>query len=191
MNNSQTRYDNFEHIESILEIRLCQDTWRMVKQISMRRGKSYSWVVRYALFRLIKRKNPAQYIKYKGDPHSPLAFENMVQFDKLNEAVLQRRHGSSTKHRHRLCLYGEDEMFIRLCAARLRCTMTHLVRFALEKYIIALDGVIFNPLRKQSRYQKGAWHWLGIKIHDGVEFPTISISKIHFNFQRYHKLEYW
>jgi len=175
-------YKNIEQVDCVLEIRLCEDTWEKIKRVATARESSFSWVVRYAIFRMIKRKSLHPNVSSVYESNDNFGSEN-----KYNDRVNKRRHGSAEKHRHRLCLYGEDELFIRLSAARLGCTMTHMVRLALEKYLDSLvaAGVSF------SRFRRAAWYWLGIKVHYGVEFPTIEISKVSFHFFRYQKIEYW
>ena len=190
MQNFTTYHKNCEQVDSILEIRLCSDTWEKIKRVAMVREKSYSWVVRYALFRLIKRKNAQQYtISLMNRLHS-MNNSGESNVEHINKKVRDRRNNNVPKHRHRLCLYGEDELFIRLTASSLRCTMTHLIRFALEKY---LDSLMETSLSKVGfgRFHLAVWQWLGIKIHYGVELPTISIDKVYFTFQRYQKCDYW
>ena len=126
------------------------------------------------------------------DCQFPLNFKGKSLFSEVNKKAMDRRPRSSEKHRHRLCLYGEDELFIRLSAARLRCTMTHLVRIALEKY---LDSLLMMTTRlpgsKKIGYRDAVWYWLGIKVYYDVELPSIQSSKVCFQFLRYHKLDYW
>ncbi len=154
-------------IHSVLEIRLCKETWKKIRQISCDRKKSYSWVVRYALFRAIKRKNPAEMFS-RG----------------LHEKARNRRFEAALKHRHRLCLYGEDEIYIRLAAARLRCTMTHLVRMALEFY---LERIISGKNYPRECF----WTRLGTKLFIGVEFHTPSPSNLSFLMKPYPKTTYY
>jgi len=192
MKNVKFYHKNLEHVDCVLEIRLCMDIWEKIQKVATMRDKSYSWVVRCSVFRLIKRKDLNKYIMSGQDCQFPLSFTRVSMFSEVNKKALERRHQNSEKHRHRLCLYGEDELFLRLSAARLRCTMTHLVRLALEKYLNSLL-IVTNPFSrsKVNRYRDAVWYWLGIKVHYDVEFPSIDSSKVCFQFQRYHKLDYW
>jgi len=194
MRNTSIYFKNIEQVDFVLEIRLCTDTWEKIKIIAQARNKSYSWVVRYALFRLIKRKNAHEYcrsvaqsLRLKNDADVS-SFE--YRFNQIYKKVLKRHNSKVSKHRHRLCLYGADEQFIRLTAALLGCTMTHLVRVALEKHLDSLVVATKSGL-PLSVYREAAWYWLGIKLHYGVEFPTISTSTMHYNLQRYEELDYW
>jgi len=183
MINARVYYKNIEQVDCVLEIRLCQETWQKIKIVAARKEKSYSWVVRYMLFRMIKRKSLHQYLK------GPLSCEKNEGFYNLDKKVQQQKKGTKLKHRHRLCLYGEDELYIRISAARMRCSMTHLVRLAIELYLDSLLEACAKS--KFIRFHEAAWYWLGIKVCYDVEFHNIGISNVYFRFQRYHKLEYW
>ncbi len=173
MKHANSEYYSSFHIRSTLEIRLCPDTWRSIQHISIVRNCSYSWVVRYALFRFIKRRNCCQYFALlKGN-------------EAYHDLALKRRDNKSSKHRHHLCLYGEDELLIRLTAAQLRCSMTHLVRLSLEMYLFAMLRACLGFHR--SFFGRSFWFWLGIKVFIGVEFPTCQIQTKQFIFTRYRR----
>ena len=189
MRNTGVYYKNYEHADSVLEIRLCAETWDKVKRVAISRESSYSWVVRYALFRLIKHRNPKDYAKNVIDSRiSPDSNEEST-YDDFNNQVREMRHGSSIKHRHRLCLYGDDEIFVRLIAAQVGCTMTHLIRLALQMY---LDSMLRICVRRGlRRFREAAWYWLGIKSYYDVEFHNIVNDKVSYQFNRFHELDYW
>lgn len=183
-------YSIFPPAESIVEVRLCDDIWKKVRLVAHLRRVSYSWVVRYATFRLIRRKNPAGYIGYAGNPRFCPTFRD-YDYVKLNEAAWRRRAGSDEKHRHRLCLYGSDELYLRLTAALLGCTMTHLVRLALEKYLDSMVPRVRRRVRLGARaVERAFWFWLGIKLHEAVEFPNTSPIYRNFSFKKYPKYKY-
>ncbi len=178
-------------IDSVIEVRICPDMWEKVKKISRFRSRSYSWVVRYAIFRMIKRHNPVQHIRYAGNPRFDHNFENYFDFRKINEAAWVRRTGSASKHRHRLCLYGRDELFIRLIAISLGCTMSHLIRMALEKNLDLMVQNLFIPHGLPGVVRRAFWFYLGIKLHHDVEFPPRWTENIQFCFNRYKIFEYF
>ena len=192
MKNVNNYYTSLENVDSVLEIRLCSKTWAKVKRIAEARNKSYSWVVRYTLFRLIKRKNLNEYIISTQSSNVPDSNDSKSILNDCNKGLRKRLQGGKEKHRHRLCLYGEDELYIRLCSVRLRCTMSHLVRLGIDRY---LDALIISITRsgkeKLGQFSKAAWYWLGIKAHYDVDFHTINISKLHLNFKPFDKSEYW
>lgn len=184
------RRKNVYLVEAVLEVRICPDLWEEVCRAAEMRGRSYSWVVRYCLFRLIKRKSAKAFIGFAGNPRRGIFCMAPQRFSSYNEMAWARR-GGSNKHRHRLCLYGEDELYIRAVAASLRCTMTHLVRLALLRYLGSLFRV--EPLGRDGRLPLSPWffYWLGIKLQYGVEIPALASEKVHFNFIRFTKSHYF
>ncbi len=179
-------------VDAVLEIRICSDVWNQVRQVALLRGKTYSWVVRYTVFRLFKRQCPQRYIGYLGNPRFQIFHRTVPHFAKINSEAWERRSMNSDKHRHRLCLYGEDELFIRVVAANLRCSITHLVRVALLKYLSSMLYLKGGVRNLRARLMQEAFlFWLGIKMHAGVEFPTRATEKRHFNFKRFHRADYY
>ncbi len=185
-------------VDSIIEVRLCFDTWDKIKRISRREGVSFSWVVRYALFRMVNRKNINVWLGLPFNRAIIQGFSLNDLYYELHQKTRLRRFDSVNKHRHRLCLYGEDELFIRLVAARLNCTMTHLVRLALERYLDSIlefgswgrvslkrfPGKNFSA-RESFRY------WLGIKLYADVEFHTSLPPNQSLQFKPFKRDEYF
>ncbi|MES0489707.1 MAG: hypothetical protein ABUK01_06940 [Leptospirales bacterium] len=169
----------------ILEIRLKPEIWERIVGIAEMKKRSYSWVVRYCLFRFIKRKDPRKHIGY-----CTFLFKK-GKFEKVHELAKQYP-GLDDLHRHKLCLYGEDELFIRITAALMCCTMTHLVRMALEWNIDELEKETYIRL---SRFRKGfhanAFYWMGIKLYEDVVLPTMGCKHKDFRLERFHQLDYW
>ncbi len=195
MINKQLYRNNPLHVEAIIEVRLCYDTWRKIQRIARSQHASYSWVVRFAVFRLIKRKNINSFLSLNTDEYSFQWRNRSEKYDSMNEKARIRRQNCNEKHRHRLCLYGTDELFIRVTAARLSCTMTHLVRLALEVY---LDSVLRHSLRaprfggrKYRSIREAFWYWCGIKLHEDVEFPNYAPEKQYIKFKKFDKHDYF
>jgi len=174
-------------IDNVLEIRLPSLTWNKIKWIAVCKNCSYSWVVRYAVFRMIKRVD-------QFHPDNENTGLRSGKIAKLNELVRRERANSQNKHRHRLCLYGQDELFIRIAAAKLGCTMSHLVRMALGLYLDNLVSKfpVFGHFRgSRGRFSRAAWRCLGIKIYHGVRFHTMRPRQQHLEFIHYQKSDYW
>ena len=182
MYNRNKRYWNIPvHPDSILEIRLKPVIWAKVVSVARVNRTTYSWVVRYCLFRLIKRKDPRRNV---GD----MIYRcNSPKF-KLMDMRAGEHLNFDNLHRHKLCLYGEDEFFIRMSAALMHCTMTHLVRLALEWY---LDELERQSLNRSSRFYKFAFYWLGIKLYGGVVLPTYRPENKDFCLERLPTTAYW
>ncbi len=152
--------------ENILEIRLSLQTWDRVIATARAKRRSYSWIVRYCVFRAIDRKRPLRLCAY-------------------HEAACRQKR-SPGFHRHRLCLYGEDEFLIRVTAGRIGCTMTHLVRMALEwnlpRLSIAGKGGVAHQM---------GLYWLGIKRKKDGEFPILFTDRTSLLFTPFPQTSYW
>lgn len=172
-----------EKITGVLEIRLCRESWGVIEGIAEARGVSYSWVVRYLLFRFIKRGNISSFVGFAGNPRYDVLPEPS-RFGAANLEAWRRRDGASlrgAKHRHRLCLYGKDELYIRLATASLGCTMTHLVRLALEVYLLGLSS---------SKGRRTAFYWLGVKHYKAVKFHSRPGINTDIRLKRYSRSAY-
>jgi len=182
MHNKSKRYWKIPvHPDNILEVRLTPDVWAKIVRIAGMKKTTYSWVVRYCVFRLIKRKDPRRNV---GDV---IFRNNSTKFNRMDS--LARGHiASESFHRHKLCLYEEDEFFIRMTAALMHCTMTHLVRLALEWYLDHLDRFSYG---RPSRFNKLAFYWLGIKLYGGVALPIFRPENKDLCLIRIEENEYW
>ena len=174
-------------VDNILEIRLTYLTWNKIKWVAACKNQSYSWVVRYAVFRMIKRS-------VQIHSENEILLRRSKKISRLNELVRGERVDCQKKHRHRLCLYGQDELFIRMSAAKAGCTMTHLVRLALALYLDELVNkfpFLGHSKDRQGRFSGPAWRCLGIKVFHGVKFPTMRPNQQHFEFLYYNRSDYW
>ncbi len=142
--------------DHVLDIRLCRKTWQKILYIAAKKKCSYSHVVRYCVFRLIRRND------FTGISKRSKRYYHSL------ERLARKKQTATQFHRHRLCLYGDDELFIRMVAARTGCTMTHLVRLALEWHLENLKRIGIE----RGGFHALAFYWLGIKIHMGVDFHT-------------------
>ena len=184
--NKKTFKKEIVAIDSILEIRLHDETWGKIVRIANIKHKSFSWVVRYAVFRLIKRKDHVKYIQGWESEDRHEKFRNLSELARVKRVPTTGSHGSM--HRHKLCLYGEDELLIRLCAARLSCTMSHLVRLALEWNLDNLGKSICNKL---GRFHHLSFFWLGIKLFRDVEIHNHGLSYKLVRLIHYEQTDYW
>ncbi|MES0489252.1 MAG: hypothetical protein ABUK01_04620 [Leptospirales bacterium] len=174
-------------IDNVLEIRLSPLSWNKIKWVAVNKNRTYSWVVRYAIFRMIKRSG-------QFHPDGENVGLRSAKIAKLNDLMRSERGNSQKKHRHRLCLYGKDELFIRIAAAKMGCTMSHLIRLSLTMYLddlVSKFPYIGRSRDRNGRFSGPAWKCLGIKIYRGVRFHTIGARQQHFEFTYYQKSDYW
>jgi len=164
-------------IDNILEIRLDCKTWERISQIAVFKGKSFSWVVRFAVFRFIKRKDVVTFIR------TPTRW---AKYQSLSD-LAKKQASARAIHRHKLCLYGNDEFLIRMTAAMLCCTMTHLVRLSLEWNLGELERSAVLP----GRFHRLVWYWMGIKLFRDVKLPIMSHTDKHLALIRFDEDDYW
>lgn len=169
----------------VLEVRLPEELWRRIKVMAERHGVTYSWVVRFCLFRLIMRSQPLNYIGFRMK-RDPLRGAAPKLYYRNLRAVAQKSAGAF--HRHRLCLYGEDELYIRIVAARLGVTMTHLVRLALECNLERVERACY---RRPTRFFRAASYWLGVKRYRAGDLHSRSPKNMALELWRFQQIEYW
>lgn len=185
MRNKQLPYHLCAQPDHILEIRLPIELWRRIKGAAKLHGVSYSWVVRFCLFRLIMRPSPLTYLGQDMAWRRLKGIDSKFYFRNLR-AVAQKSAGAF--HRHRLCLYGEDELYIRMVSAMLGVSMTHLTRLALECNLERLERASY---RRPTRFFQASLYWLGIKRRKDVDFHTRPMQKAAIALSRYPKSSYW
>lgn len=155
-------------IDNVLEIRVDNEVWKRIMLVSEAKKKSYSWVVRYCLFRLIKRNLPTKRAPSRNFPGMGAT--------------------STPLHRHRLCLYGNDELYIRMTAALHKITMTSLVRWALLSHLSRLERTLH---RFDGRFHELSLYWLGIKHYTDVDFHTVPLEPPRLRFTPFSRSAYF
>jgi len=183
MYNNSISIRSREPVTNLLEIRLCQNTWERIKSIAIQRDRTCSWVIRYLLFRMIKRKSFEKIIDGYGSS------EIEARYNEKSLIAKEKKYGASkSHHRYNLCLHGSDEVAIRLAAIQIRCTMTHLVRLAIEWYIEELEEKTNSGNTKLFDL---FFFYLGIKHFKTLEFHSPNLSNKSFLFCSYTSGEYW
>jgi len=190
LNRNKVHYWKTPYVDCILEIRLNQDTWAKIVRIAALKRKSYSWIVRYCVFRLINRDMTEDIVKntFPGAKGG----KKWKKFGKMSRIAKNHLGSKSGKHeslhRHKLCLYGDDEFFIRLIAGQFHFSMSHLVRLALEWNLDELERLSNG---RPGRFHHLAFYWLGIKLYNGVDFPIITLPHKHLRLNHFHEADYW
>ncbi|MDH5717592.1 MAG: hypothetical protein OEZ22_08120 [Spirochaetia bacterium] len=155
-------------IKNIWEVHIDLSTWKNIKLAANMHNKSYSWIVRYCVFRLTNKKN--------------LIMTNTIK--KKNE--LLKRLKNNKKHRHLLCLYGDDELLLRNSALLLGISVSQLIRISITMFL----GKILNK-----KVSKEDLFWYGIKIFAKIKiFRSDKRNSIVMEFHNYKKFlieNYW
>lgn len=111
-------------IANIWEVKLEKEVWERVCKVAKERQCTFSWVTRYCVFRLARKKNLIM---------RPAMENHSCKIKKIYQ-------GQKKLHRHMLCLYGDDEMLIRLAALRLGVTVSHLIRISLYWFLPKIES---------------------------------------------------
>lgn len=126
----------------IWDLRLNQQLMEKVKLASQKTGKSMSWIVRYCVFRLARKrvinhnamKNMAEALREKNQPN-PTPSHKLCRLN--------------------VCLYADDERLFCELKYRFRLTTTMVIRIALVRY---LDSLINGKIPQWRLF------WYGIKF---------------------------
>ena len=134
-------------ISDIWEVQLQPKLWQKLQAEATRRKTTYSAITRYCVFRLAEKQN----LRW-----------NIV----LCQAFESMRHSTQEvpKHRHMLCLYGEDVKLIRLAAMTLGISVTAFVRLCLWLYLprIAMEIHSKRSVSEIELFLLGTKRWLSI-----------------------------
>ena len=147
----------------IWEVVLDHDTWFKIVKYAKVLGVTKSWVVRLCL---------KDFLKSEKVEHNDSLFEAFEQVKGTSY-----RNG----HRHLLCLYGEDELKLRLVAARLRMNVSNLIRTALK---LNLNPSLLDTTRTNLVAD-------GVKINKTVKCDTKGFSHgLTGTYDRFHFAEF-
>jgi len=190
LNRNKIHYFKTPYVDHFLEIRLNQDTWAKIVQVATLKDKSYSWVVRYCLFRLIKRQMRVDFVQQTFPGAKQIKkWKKFGALSRVARSHIYSEQGElGSLHRHKLCLYGQDELMIRMTAGMFNFSMSHLVRLALEWH---LDELLRLSNGGVSRFHRLAFYWLGIKLYHDVDLPILSPPDKHFHLKHFDEAYYW
>jgi len=126
-------------ITNILEVHLDKKQWQSIAAIARKRRKTFSTVTRFCVLRLARKTH--------------LAWTSRLQKCHSDARLRFSRAKSMAEiHRHRMCLYGEDEKLIRLAAMDLGLTLSGFIRLAIELYLTMLAVEKHSPRHIPGRY---------------------------------------
>lgn len=158
--NKQMRFYRIP-VACLWEVHLEPQLWNRVQKAAEGRGCTYSWITRYCVFRLARKKNL-----------------RMLEAMKIHSyKVKARQKFAQQYHRHMMCLYGDDEKLIRMAAMQLGVTVSHLIRMALYWFLPKVESFFV-------KWQEIYYH--GTKICRYLSPTRVNILKLPF----YDKLFY-
>ncbi|MBV6492435.1 MAG: hypothetical protein LDLANPLL_00428 [Turneriella sp.] len=106
-------------IANVLEVHLSLRQWARIIALAASRKKTFSTMTRYCVLRLARKEH--------------LRWTPVLR--KTREKLKEEMQNVGKVHRHVMCLYGEDEMLVRLASMRLRITMSAFIRLALDLFL--------------------------------------------------------
>jgi hypothetical protein len=142
-------------ISNLWEVQLDDHIWAQLKRCAYGRNCSFSWITRYCVFRIVRRK------------HLKLS----TAMEKLSSDVKLKYRTAPRAHRHILCLYGEDEKLLRITAMELNMTVSHLIRFALYKYL---------PMVEKRDFPWWFIYYYGTRITRYLDISSSNFLKLPF-----------
>ena len=162
-------------VADLWEVLITKNLWSTITAVAKARKCSMSTITRYCAFRLAEKET--------------LAWKKTVK----NAHLKARSEQSANPHRHRhiVCLYGEDVILLRLAALRLRLTVSAFLRLALQLYLPRLHAPasISKMVSAMELFWRGIKRWkcvpLGAINHEGV--PTFR----RFAFSSFMPWEWW
>ncbi len=131
-------------ITHLWEVRLSHKLMEKIRQAARYNATTMSWVVRFCIFRLARKKRIAlsQWQSWAKDIK-----ESGKQDNNFEEPTL---------HRFNVCLYGEDEKVLLELKIRTGLTTSMVIRIALSRFLTAL---------LQNRIPWWRLFWYGLKFH--------------------------
>ena len=112
----QPPYKIPEKIANVWEVIIDKETFAQIVQARNKSKKTYSWVVRYCLFKLIR---------------NPKRMKKLTAMEFHSGPIPTR----ATGHRLQLCLYGDDEKLVRILATQAGVTVSRLLRTAIKTFL--------------------------------------------------------
>jgi hypothetical protein len=142
-------------IANLWEVHLDIKLWKRLCIAALDRGCSISWITRYCVFRIARKR-----------------VKKMPFAMKIHSNELKNTHHQAEKyHRHILCLYGDDEKLLRLTAMQLGVTVSHLIRLALYWFL---------PKVEKMRVDWNQIYYHGTRICRFLDISRKNMHKIPF-----------
>lgn len=178
-------------ISGIIEVLVPLSLWQRIKKVKKKNPSlTYSWISRYALFKLLRRSGHERFI---GNPKLQRLRKDDRNYSKAREKC----------HRHSLCLYGSDEESIQQLSLELRISISALVRIALLWYLQELEVESIPPsfslgLKGRKRFARISLEkilYLGTKIVKEKKRKTSRINsgdtKVFYHFSVFREEDFW
>ncbi len=148
-------------ISNLWEVQLSRKLWQSLRGRAKLRRSSYSTITRYCVFRLVEQQN----------------LRTLPLYTSVLNQIREEMRETPTKHRHMVCLYGDDEVLIRIAAMRLGTTVSALIRLALWLYLprIAMEKHSGKAISDHTLFWRGIKRWAQIRCNaiNTLGIPTL------------------
>ena len=162
-------------ISNLWEVQLSRKLWQSLAGMAKLRRTSYSTITRYCVFRLVEQQN----------------LRTLPLYTSVLNQIREEMRETPTKHRHMVCLYGDDEVLIRIAAMRLGITVSALIRLALWLYLprIAMEKHSPKSVGDDTLFWRGIKRWAQIRCN---AFNTLGIPTLRtFTFNSFAPQTWW
>ncbi|MBV6493373.1 MAG: hypothetical protein LDLANPLL_01389 [Turneriella sp.] len=162
-------------IANILEVHVSLLQWKRVVTLAVLRKKTFSTITRYCVLRLAKKEN----------------LHWTARMVEVHSKVRKEIQATDGIHRHVMCLYGEDEMLVRLAAMQLKITMSAFIRLALELFLqqLAMEKHSYSAITDEQL------KWQAIRF---IKSATTQVQNLHtrphihrFKWRNFAMITYW
>lgn len=107
-------------VDNVWEVRVPNEIWSKVVRAAELENKTFSWIVRWCVFTALQAKNRKSFLAAVTE------FRNRGNVNASN---------TETHHRCQLCLYGQDQTWLKLTSIELETSVTCLILSALTLFL--------------------------------------------------------
>ena len=163
-NHQETLRKIIPPIQHVWEVKIHPEIWQKIAFFAQKNKVTYSWIVRFCIFSEI---SPANRVTLGGENHT------------VNNEISKKDY-----HRHKLCLYGEDEKLLRMSAMEKGITVSAYIRLCLDRYLANLADVEFAVL-----FSKGIKFGKKLRMirHSRCGFPSLIMHQVI----KFQKKDWW
>ena len=139
-NHKETLQKILPPIQNVWEVKIQQDVWEKIQSLAQTKEVTYSWIVRFCVFRAITtNKKPDFDVENPTATGAISASAGVPENETLDDP-------EKKLHRHKLCLYGEDEKLLRISAMEQGITVSAFIRLCLDQFLGTIENVEYAEL---------------------------------------------
>ena len=140
-NHKETLKKILPPIQNVWEVKIKGDVWEKIQMLAQTKKVTYSWIVRFCVFTAITMA-PNQV----SGVENPTVSHLMTQDNSGTKNTKSIKGPKKKSHRHKLCLYGEDEKLLRISAMELGITVSAFIRICLDQFLETVEDAEYADL---------------------------------------------